>query len=272
MIMLASRERTLQELTTVGRGEAAFSAPGRAPCVVAFHGFGGTAAELRPLLDGIARAGYAVDGALLPGHGTRAEELQGVTFDQWLDAARTRLRDALRSHGSAVVLGFSLGSLLALGLAAEGAAGLAGAVVLGNALRLAMHSRLPLGLVARLGLPVPDVYLLKPQAGDLVDPAAMDDLLSYDRHPLRSAVEVYRGGKRIRTYVGRVTCPTLVLHGKRDRVCPWQNAVWLAGHLGTRDVSLRLFERSGHVLACDGEREAVMRETVAFLGRFDGAP
>jgi carboxylesterase len=114
---------------------------------------------------------------------------------------------------------------------------------------------------------VPDVYLLKPQAGDLVDPAAMDDLLSYDRHPLRSAVEVYRGGKRVRALVGRVTCPTLVLHGKRDRVCPWQNAAWLAGHIGTRDVSVRLFERSGHVLACDGERDAVALETLAFLGR-----
>jgi carboxylesterase len=268
MIALASRERTLLERSTIGHGEAAFSAGGHAPCVVAFHGFGGTAAELRPLLDGIARAGYAVDGALLPRHRTRAEALQGVTFDEWMESARARLGAAVKSHGTAVVLGFSLGSLLSLALAAEATPGLAGVVVLGNALRLAMHSRLPLGLLARLGLRLPDVYLLKPQAGDLVDPAAMDDLLSYDRHPLRSAVEVYRGGKRVRGLVGRVRCPTLVLHGKRDRVCPWQNAVWLAGHVGTPDVSVRLFEQSGHVLACDGERDAVTGETLAFLGRF----
>lgn len=269
--MLVSRSRTLVEQAMLGRGHTEFFADGRAPCVVAFHGFGGTAAELTPLLERIAQAGFAVDAALLPGHGTRVEALQDLTYDDWLEASRGRARAAAARYGKVVLLGFSLGSLLAMELAAEALQGIEALVVLGNALTLAPHSSVPLGLADRLGLPLPDVYLTKPRAGDLVDPAAMGDLVSYDRHPMRSALEVYRAGRRVRAVVGRIDCPTLVLHGRRDMVCPWKNATWLANRLlegPNRDVGLRIFERSAHVLACDGEREEVAREVVAFVQRF----
>lgn len=268
--MFASRRRTLAEQAMLGRGDAAFSAPGRAPALVAFHGFGGTAAEIRPVLDAVVRAGYAVDAALLPGHGTRVEDLQDLRFDDWLEGARQRTRTLIAEKGRAVVLGFSLGSLLALEIASEANPGVAGVIAMGNALTLAAHTSVPLGIADRLGIAMPDAYLTKPRSGDLVDPAAMGDLLSYDRHPLRSSLEVYRAGRRVKARVGRIACPALVLHGRRDHVCPWQNAVWLADHLRKgvcHDVTVRIFERSAHVLACDGERDAVAGEIVQFLGR-----
>ena len=268
--MFASRADTVAASTVVGHGDREFFAAGKAPAVVAFHGFGGTVAEIRPALDVVARAGYAVDAALLPGHGTRAEALQDLVFDDWLTRARERTKATLARHGHVVLLGFSLGSLLALELAAEDLPGVVGVVVLGNALTLAAHSSIPLGIVDRLGIPLPDAYLVKTQTGDLVDPAAMDDLVSYDRHPLRSSLEVYRAGPRVKRVVGRITCPALVLHGMRDRVCPWRNATWLAARLregSCPDVSIRLFDRSAHVLACDGQRDAVAGEIVAFVKR-----
>ena len=70
--------------------------------------------------------------------------------------------------------------------------------------------------------------------------------------------------------VGQIVCPTLVLHGRRDRVCPWRNATWLAEHLGSRDVTVRIFEKSAHTIACDAERDDVAREVVRFMSRLDG--
>jgi carboxylesterase len=265
--MIQNRRQTLATEKMLGEGEAEFFAPGRAPCVVAFHGFGGTAAELRPLLDRIAHAGYAVDSALLPGHGTRVERLQDETFRDWVDGAWERTRTSLGKSGRVVLLGFSLGSLLAMQIASERPQGLAGLAVLGNALTLRSMSSAALGLLDRLGVRIPDVYVVKPRAGDVVDATAMRGLLSYDRHPLRSALEVYRAGPRVRGVVGRIACPTLVLHGRRDRVCSWRNATWLADHVGAKDVTIRLFERSAHVLPCDGEHEAVADEVLAFLAR-----
>jgi carboxylesterase len=269
--MLHSRRRTFVTQRMLGEGEAEMFAPGRAPCVVAFHGFGGTASELRPLLDRIAQAGRAVDAALLVGHGTHAIELQEVTFDGWVDAARARTQAAVREHGRVILLGFSLGSLVAMQIASEapydGTDGVVGLVAMGNALTLQPHTSLPLGLVDRLGWRMPDVYLLKPRAGDLVDKAAMGLLVTYDRHPMRAALEVYRAGARVRAVVGSIRCPTLVLHGRKDLVCSWRNAAWLGDHVGAADVTVRVFERSGHVIACDGEREDVAREVIAFAER-----
>jgi carboxylesterase len=251
----------------MGEGPVELFVEGRAPCVVAFHGFGGTAAELRPLLDAIAADGYAVDAALLAGHGTRVEELQDLGLDDWVAGARTRVRAARERHGRVVLLGFSLGSLVAMQLAADEPEGIIGLAVLGNALTLRGTMRIPFGVWQRLGRPMPDAYLLKPNAGDAVDPAALEQLVTYDRHPLRAALEVYRAGQRTRPVVGRITCPTLVLHGRRDHVCSWKNAEWLAKHIGARDVSVRIFEKSAHVLACDGEHAEVAREVLAFLER-----
>jgi carboxylesterase len=262
-----NRERTVREQKMLGEGDAELFADGRSPCVVAFHGFGGTAAEIRPLLDAIAAAGFAVDAALLPGHGTRPEELQDATYESWVDAARLRARAAAEKYGRFVLLGFSLGSLVAMEVASEHPGGLAGLVAASNALTLRMHSAAPLAAWTRLGWKMPDVYLLKPRAGDLVDPAAMGTLVTYDRHPLRAALRVYHAGVRVRGLVSRVECPTLVLHGRRDIVCSWKNATWLAEHIGSRDVGVRIFEKSAHVIACDGERDEVAREVVGWLRR-----
>ncbi len=266
--MFESRSRTLMTEKMQGAGETQIFAQGRSPSVVAFHGFGGTAAELMPLLDRVAGAGYAVDAALLPGHGTSATLLQDTTFDDWVEASRARARAAAATHGRVVLLGFSLGSLIAMQIASERPDWLAGLVVLGNAVTLRLHSSLPLALIARTGWRVPDVYLLKPRAGDLVDPTLMETLVTYDRHPLRASLEVYQAGARVRAGVGQIDRPTLVLHGRRDAVCGWSNALWLADHIGTRDVSVRIFERSAHVLACDAERDEVAREVLMFLSRF----
>ena len=265
--MFRDRARTLRDQKLLGTGERELFADGRAPCVVAFHGFGGTAAEIRPVLDRIVAAGFAVDAALLPGHGTRAEALQDATFDAWVEAARGRARAAAEKHGRVALFGFSLGSLVALELASEQPPWLAGVAALGNALTLRLHSAGPLAVWARLGLTMPDAYLLKPRAADLVDRSGMDAIVTYDRHPLRAALEVYRAGARVRALVPRVACPVLALHGRRDLVCSWKNAPWLAAHVASRDVCVRLFERSAHVLCCDGERDEVAREVVAWLGR-----
>jgi carboxylesterase len=265
--LIVSRKRTLATQRMLGHGAMEVFARGRGPCVVAMHGFTGTAGELGHVLTAIGDAGYALDAALLPGHGTGAQHLQDTAFEDWLAASRRRVQDAIAAHGRVVVLGFSLGSLLAMQIASERPPGLAGLVVMGNALTLGLSSRAPLGLWARSRRAMPDIYLVKPRPGDLADRTHEDRILTYDRHPLRAALEVFRAGERVRAVVGRIDCPTLIQHGRRDLVCPWSAATWLASRLGTRDVSIALYERSAHVLGWDGEREQVAREVLTFLSR-----
>jgi carboxylesterase len=265
--VIHSRARTVRTHKMLGDGEREFFAEGRAPCVVGFHGFTGTASELRPLLDRIAEAGFAVRVPLLPGHGDAPHELQGVSFDGWVTASRARVREAAERYGRVVLLGFSLGSLVAMQLATETIDGVVGLVVLGNALELTAFSSVPFAVVDRFGIQVPDWYLVKFRAADMRDRRAAQRIATYDRHPLRAALEVYRAGKRLRGEVARITCPTLIVHGARDLVCRPRAATWLRDHIGARDVTLRTYANSGHVVAADFDKEEVARDVIDFLRR-----
>jgi carboxylesterase len=223
------------------------------------------------LVSGLARAGFAVHAPLLPGHGTHVIELQEARFSEWCAFARRELEAAREAYGAVVVCGFSLGSLVAIRLASEGHSGVAGLIAIGNPLALSPLLAVPFALasfgVDGLGVELPDVYLVKPRAGDLEDKAAAVGMRTYDRHPLRAALEVYRATRLVRAEARRVRCPTLVLHGAKDRVCGVRGATWLAEHVASDDVTLRIYPRSAHVVARDHDKDAVLADVLTFVRR-----
>jgi carboxylesterase len=244
---------------------SAFHTEGKAPCIVAFHGFTGTTTEIRPLLDVLVAQGFAVHAPLLTGHGSHPAKLQDVTFDELVAEMQQELDVARERYGQVVIAGFSLGSLVAIELAARRPAGLLGLVLLGNALTLVPPMSAALGFVDRRGWKLPDWYLLKLFSADVRDPEQKTRISSYDRDPLRAAVEVYRAGVRVRERLGAITCPTLILHGGRDRLCPSSNVALAAAGLGTSDVRTRIYARSGHLIAADLDRADVAATVASFV-------
>lgn len=162
-----------------------------------------------------------------------------------------------------------MGSLLALSLAAEPSTRdvVAGLVVMGCALRLSGPLRAAFGLADATHLEMPDAYVGKPFGPDLRDKTLAASVASYDRHPVRAAMEVHRAGRRVAALLGDVRCPVLALHGARDRVCSPRATRELERALGTRDVRVRIYAKSGHMLALDFDREEVAADVVRFLDR-----
>jgi esterase/lipase len=120
-----------------------------------------------------------------------------------------------------------------------------------------------LGFVARRGWPLPDWYVMKLWASDVRDPEAR--IASYDRNPLRAALEVYRAGRRVEPRLASVTCPTLVLHGKKDRVCPPSNVRLVAERVGAARIETKIYERSAHLVAVDFDRLEVAADVSRFV-------
>lgn len=102
---------------------------------------------------------------------------------------------------------------------------------------------------------------------DIADAEGRLEHLAYDSHPVHAAVRVLEAGRLVRAKLGAITCPTLILHGIDDQVCPASNAWRVARRLGTRDVRVIILPRSRHIVTRDVERDVVRSEVAAFLER-----
>lgn len=257
---------TYRHTGLLGTGDTApLRVEGAAPTVLAFHGFCGVPQEVAVVCDAARATGLSATAPLLAGHGTSAADLAPLRFRDWVDSVRESLAAASR-EGPVLLAGLSLGSLVALQLALEQPARVAGLVVLGNALWLAQPFP-GLALRAVKALRLPDFGFPK-FAPDIADPQARRRHTTYPSQPVYCAIDVQDAAGRLREELGRITCPTLILHGAHDRVCPVSNAWRLAERLGSSDVEVRIFPRSRHVLTCDVERPQVQAAIEGFLRRW----
>jgi carboxylesterase len=249
--------------------------PGEHLTFLAFHGFTGTTSEIRPVVDAVAAEGFSVRAPLLPGHGTHPRALQDVRWEDWADAMHAELELAKKRQpeNKVVLCGFSLGSLVAMELAARAKddPALAGLVLLGNAITLNPGLAAALGFLSRASFKLPDWYYVKILPADLRDRGQQKKVTAYDRDPIRAAVEVYRAGTMVHPRLSSITAPTLLLHGGKDRLCPPGNVERVKTAIGARSIETRVFPESAHMVAADVERDEVAREVVRFVTSVSGA-
>jgi carboxylesterase len=256
--------------TLMGEGVAdALTVPGRAPRVLAFHGFTGTPQEVALVVDVARELGLGAVAPLLPGHGQRVSDLAPLRFADWLAAAELHYA-RLAAEGPVVVAGLSMGSLLAFQLAANHPDTTAGVIAMANAMWL--KSPWPAwGLALADRLRMPDFWLPK-SAPDLGDREQRALHLTYNAQPVRAAISLHRAGNALSQQLHRVKAPTLLLHGALDAVAPVSNAWRVAVRLGALKKRTVILERSHHVLTRDVERERVRDELTQFLRELAAPP
>lgn len=240
---------------------------GRGPGVLALHGFGATPQEV-DLVIGIARElGLAALAPLLPGHGTSVLDLARTRFSHWLMAAERALFQLAAEHGQVIVIGSSMGSLIALDLAVDFPDRVLGVGVLGSPIRLPWpYPSLALAAIEWLGIPD---FTLPKSAPDILDPEGRRTQVTYSEQPAHAGNEVRRAGRRVEGRLGVVSCPAFVAHGRHDRVCPVSNARIVHARLGTpaSEKELLILERSHHIITRDVERGILHTRLRAFIER-----
>lgn len=89
---------------------------GKETGILLLHGFAGDPDEIGPLRDYLIQRGYSVECPLLPGHGLSKKELSQTTHEDWIEAAEQAFLNLSGRYGKIVVIGFSMGGLLAVNL------------------------------------------------------------------------------------------------------------------------------------------------------------
>lgn len=244
---------------------------GARPAVLALHGFGATTQEVLMVVDVAKELGLRALAPLLPGHGSSVHDLARTRYRDWRGAAERALLELTREGSPVIVAGSSMGSLLALDLAADHPGQVVGVAALAPAIRLNWpFPSLALALVTALR--IPDFTL--PKSGpDILDPEGRRTQVTYADQPAYAGNEVRLAGRRVERRLGSIHCPAFIAHGQHDHVCPVANARRVYARLGTaaRDKELLILPRSFHIITRDVERGLLRTRLHAFVQRVAGA-
>jgi carboxylesterase len=229
--------------------------------VLLIHGFTGAPTEMRLIGDYLHGAGYTVSGPLLPGHGTRVEDMNRYRWTDWLREAEQSY-EALRVRCEQVfVAGLSLGSLLAVHLAAKTPAP-QGIVLYSPPAFLPDRRAYLAPLVKRIA---PVISARSPN--DLTDPEAYRRLWCYDQKPMGALHELIKIIRESRRLLPSLRCPLLVAYSTGDRQIGRGSGQYVYEHAGSPDKERIELHNSGHALTVDSEWRAVADATARFIAR-----
>jgi carboxylesterase len=228
----------------------------RETAVLLLHGLTGTPREMQVLGETLAQDGYTVHVPLLPGRGTCPDDMDGLCWEDWMQAALRAYDTLAKEHGRVVVGGLSAGGTMALDLALrrDPAALLLYAAVLSVSHRGAYLAPYVWRFVRRWPAP----------PSDMVEPNEM--LRCYDPAPVRAMGELISGIGRVRGRLREIAAPTFVAHSTEDRFVPMSSAAEIAAGLGG-SVETMFIDGSGHAITADAKREYVADATRSFLRR-----
>lgn len=271
MSRLATFARPFAEPTTVEAAGAADVG------VLLLHGLTGMPSEMRPLERHLAKLGRRVATPLLPGHGATHRQLLATGWRDWLDGARRAADDLAASCDTVVIVGLSMGALLATLIAVEDAR-VGGIVLLSPTLRYDgvgipwTRRLLPLAHVVPLSgrtfywTERPPYGLRDERLQRLVtrsiEAAKRGQNTQYGlfRTYVGSILELNRLVREVRRKAGAVRCPALVVHSREDTVTSGRNAEEMHEMLGSSEKSIHWLSGCDHVITLDlGKREVARR-------------
>jgi carboxylesterase len=214
---------------------------------------------MKPWGHALAEQGYAVEVPLLPGHGTRWQDLNKVKWADWYAEAEAAF-DRLRATCEAVVVaGLSMGGAVVLRLAEERGEQVSG-VLLVNPFVASMRTELI--LLPFLKLVVPS---LRGITNDIKKPD--QDEHGYPRLPLKGLAEVMDMWKVVVPDLKSVDQPVLYFRSEDDHVIDVSSSPTILHGVSSTDVEERTLHNSYHVATLDHEAERIFTESAAFIAR-----
>lgn len=243
--------------TTAGllAGAEPFSGGSGTIGVLLIHGFTGSPRSLRPWAEDLVARGYRVELPLLPGHGTRWEDMERVEWTDWY-ATVERAYDALAAETEMVfVCALSMGGSLALELGAHRS--VAGLILVNPSVGTTDKRFLVLPLLSRVMRSIPAI------GNDIAQPGG--DEGAYDRTPLKGVVQLTRLWRAVRGDLGTVTAPVLLFRSKTDHVVDPSSAATIIRDIGSHDVREVMLERSFHVATLDYDAQEIFAGCAAFI-------
>ena len=237
-------------------GAEPYSATGDARGALVLHGFTGNPQSMRGLALVLADAGFTVEMPLLPGHGTDVADMVPTRWEDWSAAAEAAYLDLAARSDAVLVVGLSMGGMLAVWLAEH-------------------HPEIAaLALVNPMVAPPDGDTVGFVQAmidnGDELAPGVGSDIAlegsvesAYAELPLQAALSLFAAATEVESALESVTCPVLLFTSTQDHVVdPKSSALLVERAKGP--IEQVVLERSYHVATLDYDKDEIEARTVEF--------
>jgi carboxylesterase len=244
--------------------------------VLLIHSLGGTPLELRTVAVGLAERGFTVSCCQLAGHGDTEDELLATRWSDWFASAEYALAELEKQCDVIVVGGLSVGSILALRLAARNPSRVHGLCLFAPTLRydgwampwysflLMLGVRAP--FLRRMRFADPPPYGIKDEASRAMIADAMQAGQSMSSH-ITSLGTLQESHWLVRDVVRRlksIKAPALIIHPREDDISDLSNTIYLQRRLGGL-VECLVLDDSYHLITVDRQRDLVMNRTADFI-------
>jgi carboxylesterase len=234
--------------------------------VLLCHGFTGSPQSLRPWAEYLAERGLTVSVPLLPGHGTRWQDMQVTGWQDWYAEVDRELARLSAQCSRVFVAGLSMGGALALRLAQKHGTEISGLILVNPSVKAD----------SPLLKAVPVLRHLVPSVAGIASDIALEGSaeIGYDRTPLHAVHSLTSLWRTVRPALPQVTQPLLLLHSRVDHVVHPSNSAVVLARVSSLDVTERVLERSHHVATLDHDAERIFTESYDFVRRLsrDVAP
>lgn len=87
-------------------------------CLI-IHGFGGGVNEVKILADYLTDKGYVTSCTKLKGHTGNGKDMLDANYNDWISSAEEDLKKLMETTRNIVIIGFSMGGLIAVNLACK---------------------------------------------------------------------------------------------------------------------------------------------------------
>ncbi len=223
------------------------------------HGFTSDVACVADARFGAEQFGMPYRVPVLRGHGTKWEDMVGVKRQDWYEDAENALLDLLTECEKVVLVGLSMGGLVALDLAAHYKKDVAGIVSVAAALKFAdpLAALTPVLAAVVPSWPSPSAYHDKTLEAQ--------NNKNYPKFPPKAFVELYEYAQEMENRLSFVKAPALILHSKVDQVVHPKAASIIHAKIQSKSKKLVWFEKSGHEMFLDMESAQVLKAVNEFF-------
>jgi len=238
-------------------GAEPWSIDGDGVGILVLHGFTGSPKSVKPWGQALGEQGWSVRVPRLPGHGTRWQDMNITTWEDWYAEADRNLRELRARCEQVFVMGLSMGGTLTLRLAQEHGDQIDGLVLVNPAVHTERPDRFLLPVVSRLVGSFPGI------SNDIALEGA--DEGAYDRLPLKAAHSMSKLWSIVKQDMPRVSQPLLLFRSRQDHVVEPSNAAFILANVSSPDAAEVVLERSYHVATLDHDADLIVEGSIDFV-------